>query len=415
MALASPALSAFVGAFVRVLGDGLATDYRLFGLQWFVANALGNLTLGRVVLTWLADGGGTLDVRSNRIRIEVGLLALGLVAACAGAFWLGAGLVPPGFLPALICLPLPIILWASIRFGARGASGAILILTLVSIWSTLSGASPFVGTAPEENVLALQLFLIGVAIPVLLLGAARDELWHAHRRTRALSSAVLGAQEDERRRIARGLHDSTGQNSVAATLLMSRIRPSLQPAGRPLFQELEGLLEQSMRELRTASHFLHPPLLDEAGLALALQNHTREFSERSGVEVILDVCADLERLSAERELALFRLVQEALSNVSRHSGSVTANVSVTREKAKHGYNVVVTIEDTGRGMPKPTTARGSLKQGAGVNGQRGIGLASMRERFRQLGGRLAIESKVGRTIVRATVPIDDNAAVGSRL
>src|SRR5262249_43128134 len=162
------------------------------------------------------------------------------------------------------------------------------------------------------------------------------------------------------------------------------------------------------REVRTVSYLLHPPLLDEVGLGPALRCYVDGYMERSGLAVDLDVAPDVERLPPDTELTVFRVVQEALTNISRHSQSPTARIRLAREIASDGQTIVLTIEDAGRGMPVINNVRALI----GKLGSRsaGVGLASMRERLHQIGGRLEIDSAVGRTIVRAIIPVQQEAA-----
>jgi signal transduction histidine kinase len=243
---------------------------------------------------------------------------------------------------------------------------------------------------------------------VLLLGALIDELRGVEHSLRELAISVVRAQDEERRRIARDLHDSTGQNLIAATLLLGRIEDALPVSAKPTLQQLEETLQQSIREVRTVSYLLHPPLLDEAGLGPALRCYVDGYMERSGTAVDLEVAPDIDRLPPDTELAVFRIVQEALTNVSRHSQSPTAGIRLARKKGADGQTIVLTIEDAGRGMP----AIGSVRALIGKIGSRsaGVGLASMRERLHQIGGRLEIDSVVGRTVVRALIPIQQERA-----
>jgi signal transduction histidine kinase len=165
------------------------------------------------------------------------------------------------------------------------------------------------------------------------------------------------------------------------------------------------MLQQSIREVRTVSYLLHPPLLDEAGLGLALRNFVEGFMERSGIAVALEVSPDLGRLPADIELVLFRIVQEALTNVARHSGSPTARIHLAYERQTAGPQVVLTIEDAGRGMPETAGIRGLIGRNRSSPAMRGVGLASMRERLHQIDGRLAIASEPGYTRIKAVVPI----------
>jgi signal transduction histidine kinase len=407
----SPALSALGGAFVPILGGGPFSNYWIYWAHWYVANALPNLTIGPVFLIWFASGTSWSRWIPSRRHVEPAILITLLLGTCIVATHVG-GLVTSAFVPVLLFSPLPLVLWAAVRYGEKGASGTILVVTVVLTWRTLHGSDLFLGEDSERSVLALQLFLTGLSIPVLLLGALIDELRGAEHTMRKLAASVVRAQDEERRRIARDLHDSTGQNLIAATLLLGRIEAALPPSAKPILRQLEEVLQQSIREVRTVSYLLHPPLLDEAGLGPALRCYVDGYIERSGIAVDLDVAPDIERISPDAELVLFRLVQEALTNVSRHSQSPTARIRLAREKASNGQHVVVTIEDAGRGMPAISNMRALIGRTIGSRSP-GVGLASMRERLLQIGGRLEIDSAVGRTIVRAIIPIPDEDAAST--
>jgi signal transduction histidine kinase len=405
----SPALSALGGAFVPILGGGALSNYWIYWAHWYVANALPNLTIGPVFLIWFASGTSWSRWMPSRRHIEPAILTALLLGICVIATQIGSS-VTGVFLPVLLFSPLPFVLWAAVRYGEKGASGAILLVTVVLTWRTLHGSGLLLDADPERSVLALQLFLTGLSIPVLLLGALVDELRGAEQTMRELATSVVRAQDEERRRIARELHDSTGQNLIAATLLLGRIEGVLPAAAKPILRQLEEVLQQSIREVRTVSYVLHPPLLDEAGLGPALRCYVEGYIERSGIAVDLEVAPDLERLQPDAELAVFRLVQEALTNVSRHSQSPTARIRLAREKASDGQTIVLTIEDMGRGMPTISNMRALIGRKIGSRSA-GVGLASMRERLLQIGGRLEIDSAVGRTVVRAIIPVPDEGAV----
>jgi signal transduction histidine kinase len=405
----SPALSALGGAFVPILGGGALSNYSIYWAHWYVANALPNLTIGPVFLIWFASGTRWSRWRPSRRHIEPAILATVLLAISIGATQV-SGLVTSAFLPILLFSPLPFVLWAAVRYGEKGASGGVLVVTIVLTWRTLHGSGLLLDQDPERSVLALQLFLTGLSVPVLLLGALVDELRCAEQTMRELAISVVRAQDEERRRIARELHDSTGQNLIAGTLLLARIEGALPASAKPTVQQLEEMLQQSIREVRTVSYLLHPPLLDEVGLGPALRCYVDGYVERSGIAVDLDVAADVNRLPSDTELAVFRIVQEALTNVSRHSRSPTVRIRLAREKASDGQNVVLSIEDAGRGMPAINNVRALIGHKP-TSRSEGVGLASMRERLHHIGGRLEIDSAVGRTVVRAIIPAYDEAAV----
>ena len=396
----NPALLALGGAFVPVLGAGALGDYFYYWSSWYAGNALASLTLGPIILTWF-DGR---PIQSRRAswprRAELAAFVIALVAACFLSFALSVRMDESAFEPAVLYLPLPVILWGSLRFGERGASGAILVLTVISIWLTLNGPSPFVSDRPEKSVLALQLFLIGVAVPILILTAAIDQLRNAERATRSVVGSLMRAQDEERRRIARDLHDSTAQNLVAASLLARSVGTSLAEPVPKSLGEVEALLEQSIKELRLLSYVLHPPQLEGRGLTPALSQYVEGFCKRTGLSVDLQISGELSRLPRETELVLYRIVQETLANVDRHSGSPTAIIRLGKRRTRNGSVAVLAVEDFGSGMSTTDCAR--LRDVMPT--RRGVGLDSMRERVHQIGGRLQIVSIPGKTVVSAIVP-----------
>jgi signal transduction histidine kinase len=404
-AVVCPAVSALGGAFVPILGGGPGENYWIYWAHWYVANALPSLTIGPVFLSWYGEGLRWLRSIPRRRQIEALLLAAGIVVVCAVAFQFSVKAAELGLLPVLLYAPLPLILWTAVRFGERGASAAILVVTLVSVWRTLNGPSPFSDQDPERNVLALQLFLTGVSVPVLLLGALIDELRRAERIARDLAQSLLRTQDEEGRRIAKELHDSTGQNLVAARLLIHGLRDRLPKDAKSAVEEVNELLLQSIGELRTVSYLLHPLVLDEGGLAIALRNYVDGFAERSSMRVELEFADDMERLPANAELALFRVVQEALTNVYRHSGSALAKIRMVESESSAGRSLVLSIEDEGTGVPTSTSS--PMPEQASSETVRNLGLSRMRERMDQVGGRLEVHSGARGTIVRAILPVLD--------
>jgi integral membrane sensor domain MASE1/anti-sigma regulatory factor (Ser/Thr protein kinase) len=402
----SPAISAFGGAFVQLLGDGRIDNYWAYWGYWYISNALGSVTLGPVFLTWFDKRSWAERLNANRM-FEAGILGLGLGVVVAFVFHSGRGTVESGFLPALLYSPLPFILWAAIRFGQRGASGAVLVVTIVSIWQNLHESAVFVGDSPEKNVLALQFFLMGLAIPVFFLGAVIDELGRTGLAMRELAGSLLRVQDEERRRIARELHDSTGQNLTAASLLVSRLEATAPPPSATVVAELGEILRQSMVEIRTVSYLLHPPLLDGIGLDMALRTFLQGFSKRTGIDVELDLPEETGRMPSAVELVLFRVIQEALTNVWRHSGSKTARIQLVEQDKPEGRLVNLSIEDFGTGIPHNIRASTLSRARAQHNVSTGLGLVGMRERLHQIGGSLEIDSSGGGTVIRAIVTLPE--------
>jgi signal transduction histidine kinase len=217
---------------------------------------------------------------------------------------------------------------------------------------------------------------------------------------RQLSSSLLNLRDEERRRLARELHDSTGQ---ILTALQMNLAMTLQGNGNVDPQEKSNrlldamhLADQAIKEVRTLSYLLHPPMLDEAGLLLALEWYVQGLAERSEIEVDLDLPPALDRLPPDLELAIFRIVQEALTNVHRHSGSKVAKVRVARE----GERIDITIEDAGKGLTKEMLQVGFARSGVGIRG--------MQERARQFSGQVRLSNANPGTRVHVTLPVPKN-------
>jgi signal transduction histidine kinase/integral membrane sensor domain MASE1 len=189
--VANPAACALGGAFVPILGGEDIENYPTFWAQWYLANALGSLTLGPLFLLWLSGSLNSVWLARPRRRAEALALGMTLTTICIVIFGLGAGTITTSFIAALLYSPLPLILWAAVRFGKKGASAAILVVVIVLLSSSLNGSSLLMTDDSETNVFALQIFLIGLAIPVLLLGASIDQLRAAEQATRE-SEARMG-------------------------------------------------------------------------------------------------------------------------------------------------------------------------------------------------------------------------------
>jgi signal transduction histidine kinase len=213
-----------------------------------------------------------------------------------------------------------------------------------------------------------------------------------------LSSRLQQMRDEERRQISRELHDSIGQLLAALAMnlaVVQRQADNLDSAGARAISENAAMVEQISREIRTISHLLHPPLLDAAGLASALRWYVDGFSERSQIKVELHIPELFRRLSEEMEIAIFRMVQECLTNIHRHSGGNSAAIRVREEN----HRIVVEVRDAGKGIPLEKQLELSS------SGRIGVGFRGMRERVRQLGGTLEIRSDNAGTAVTATLPL----------
>ena len=230
------------------------------------------------------------------------------------------------------------------------------------------------------------------------------ELEEAEQRLRALNNRLLRAQDEERRRLARELHDSAGQLLVALSMNLVPLEQSLaklNPQLNKLAASSVGLVDELSKELRTMSHLLHPPLLDEAGLKSALRWYVEGFAERSGIQVDLHLDPQLPRLTQEVETTIFRIVQESLTNIHRHSGSKNASLRVDYD----AQTTRVEIRDEGKGIAQFNAAKN-------MPSRAGVGIQGMQERVRQLQGKFEIKSGPTGTAVIVILP---NGAISANV
>jgi signal transduction histidine kinase len=321
--------------------------------------------------------------------------------------------------------------WAAVVFSAwycgLGPSIVTTLLSLLGVWYWfLPPAGSLALEDPKTAISGMLGFLVFSGL-IIALGEtnrrsiskskwAEEQLRKAHseledkvkERTadlnlatenlRELSSRLQQMRDEERRQIARELHDSIGQLLAALAMniaVVQRQTDKLDASGARAVSENAAMVEQIGREIRTISHLLHPPLLDVAGLASALRWYVDGFSERSHIKVALDIPEEFGRLSAEMEIAIFRMVQECLTNIHRHSGGTTAAIRMREED----HEIFVEVQDYGKGIPLEKQLELSS------SGRTGVGFRGMRERLRQLGGTLEIRSDGSGTAVIAVLPL----------
>lgn len=330
--------------------------------------------------------------------------------------------------------------WAAVVFSAwycgLGPSVLTALLSVVGVWYWfLPPFGTFAVDDPKTAIAGMLGFLVFSAFIIALgeanrrsfsksqwaekqLKKAHEELERkvqertadlnvANENLRDLSSRLQQIRDEERRQIARELHDSIGQLLAALAMniaVVQRQSDRLDSLGARAVSENAAMVEQISREIRTISHLLHPPLLDAAGLASALRWYVDGFSERSKINVNLEIPEEFGRLSDEMEIAIFRMVQECLTNVHRHSGGTSAAIRVHEED----HQVLVEVKDQGKGIPP------EKQLDLGSSGRTGVGFRGMRERIRQLGGTLEIRSDNAGTAVSATLPLRDSTGQKAR-
>jgi signal transduction histidine kinase len=483
-----------------------------FATRWAIANVLGGIALAPIFVTWVGEGVGWLRQTSARRALEAAVLTIALAVSAYVGFPAAAAEYP-----VLACMPIPLMLWAAVRFGPRGASGAILMVSIMALAGAIEGRAPFAAASPEHTVLSLQMFLAVLSAPFLVLAAvvmerqqatakatlaheelqsildntpagvcvrdlqghpllvnvsARTALAHVRRtagetaydrfppevaaswrdedraviadgkpmvkeerrdvgsdarlflkhkfalrdrggeiyavctvstdvtelerakhEVQDLSARLLSAQDEERRRIARELHDGTVQTLTAVTLNLSRLTGA-NPKDHRTIEESIGLLEEAHSELRTLSYLLHPPALDEFGLVPATRLYVEGFTKRTGIDVTLHMPPQVGRMEPDIEMAFFRIVQESLSNVHRHSSAKSAEIRIERRPIE----LVLSISDDGHGIVSKASTGDARTHALGV------GIAGMNARLKQLSGRLHVQSYSTGTTVTAVVP-----------
>jgi signal transduction histidine kinase len=318
-------------------------------------------------------------------------------------------------------LLFPAVAFSTWYCGIGPAISATALGVLGATFGLIPPLHPFRILSPADWIPAL-LFLLS-AVAVMAMGETRrrhneklrlkqgalearvlertTDLATANQSLRELSARLLQLQDDERRHIARELHDSVGQMLAALTMNLSAVRLDVDRLTKTAhaLEDSESLVQEMSAEVRTISHLLHPPLLDEAGLLSALRWYVEGFAVRSSIQVDLDLPDSYKRLPRESETAIFRVVQECLTNIHRHSGSSVATIRLRQRD----HQVLVEIEDKGKGIPL------EKREQLAAAGPAGVGIRGMRERLRQLGGRLEINSNGSGTVVTVRLPIAETS------
>jgi len=425
VSLLGPFLSSFLdSAFVMLNHFGHSPYLSVFRLRFF-SNVLASLTLVPLIVTW--GRGGFPSFRQT--------LWKGLEAGALGAGLLIVGLISFNVRntgqtrPALLYLPLPILLWAAIRFGPRGATGALVIVSFFEIWGAIHGFGPFATQSAEMNALSVQLFLILASLPLMFLAAlikereraqelavqkeqrlelaldsahqasralseSQEKLHQSHDQVRKLLGRLIDVQEAERRRISRELHDDLNQKIATLSMNISQLKRNVPMPDGALIDELDQLRETASdltNEVRRLSHQLHPAVLEHLGLVKALESYIASFAHEEQIDVRLSAELCDERIPFQTSIGLYRVAVEALRNVARHSGARSAVVSIKRDSEF----LELCVSDSGKGFDVERFRQDG-----------GLGLISIEERLRLLQGSCEIFSTPGRgSMLVAKVPL----------
>jgi len=392
-ALAAPILSALAGA---ATGLGVKASYWPSWYAWFLGDAIAALVLTPTLLYWCS--GEWRGIKDRAFQFLIFILVLS--AALSLIF-----VVPhPGYAPVLLYAPVPFLILAATRFKPIGVSTTISLFALVSIFSTVKGKGPFFASYSSHSVVPMQLFLVVLSVPMLFvailieerraiekdLSQNRRKLEENYHRIQDLAGKLLRAQEEERQRIARDLHDDVSQRLALLSIGLEQLQNRFSPETENERSLIAGLLRDTQNlasDLHDLSYQLHSSALRQLGLEVALKGFCRNIGRQHQISIELH-SENVGGLSKEVELCLFRVAQEAVNNAVRHGNAKQVDIHLQ----KQGDVVRMRVTDTGIGFDPAASGDG-------------LGLVSMRERLRLLGGQLMLKSEVGKgTEVTAELP-----------
>ena len=409
----SASLGATIGTSTLLVFAGVsASAFWSIWSTWWIGDLLGALVVAPVLLVWISSRVGTFSIRQ---RIE-GLLVLTLLAFLS--WYVFVGRPPEGvFHQALIYMVFPFVIWAALRFGQHGAATSTIIVSGIATWGTVQGLGPFSLESINDGLVLLQTFMAVVSLTALVLGAATlerkktaaslnsvatqnalllDQVRTTNRRLRALSQRHIEAHEHERLRLSRELHDESGQMLAALNVKLGLVerKGAAYPEIMDDVSELRSTVGLLQENLHRVAADLRPASLDHLGLVNATQQYIREIAEQHDLIAQFDAQGLNEiRLSAEIEIALFRIIQESLTNVIHHANATRVDVVLDSRNS----HILAIIEDDGIGF-----------YNAYEDDESHLGIFGMRERVQMLGGEITIDSEPGSgTAIRIEVPIHD--------
>jgi signal transduction histidine kinase len=396
-AIAAPAIASTVTVYLFMLTDW-TSDYWLVLQQRILSQILGAITATPLLLMTISHGSAAWLKMPLGYYVELGLLTIGLLVIGIPVFsWNGPG---SGSFPGLLFAPLPFLLWAAVRLGPGALCFLLLVVALLSLANTHAGRGPFAMPSATNNVLSLQIFLIAISLPLMLLAALVEErhnreeaLRTSHDQIQSLIGRLITAQETERTRIAREMHDDINQQVAALSIALSSLKRQLPANASNVHDTLDRAQQRTITladEIRQLSHELHPGVLQHAGLVAALREHCTEIGSQYGIEVTLSA-DDLGAIPQDIALCLYRVAQEALRNVAAHAGARQAHVALRRTAA----GLELTITDDGQGFDLTEARR-----------RGGLGLISLDERARLVGGIVRINTQPQRgTELQVEIPL----------
>ena len=380
-------LALFTSAFLSA--HGIGPDYWTSWRIAFLSEALAFATITPVLLSWINEG-PALAQESAVFQLEGMILITGLVIVTYVTFTYPVNHNSPALLYSLV----PFFLWSALRFGWLGVTTSLIVVSSLSSWAALRGRGPFSELIPFTHPLALQLFLISAATPFMILTAVVEDRKLAGEELARLSGRLIEAQEEERKRIARDVHDDYSQRLAMLAIDIEELEEKVGDTSQETKQQLDVLYERICElgaDMHSLSHQLHSSPLESLGLVAGVRAFCEEFAVMEHVQVDFAHENVPRSIPADAALCLFRVVQEGLRNMKRHSAANKANVRIEGSSG----NLHLTVSDQGKGFELGAPTVGG-----------GIGIWSMQERLRLLGGRLELtsHSKQG-TRIDAWLPI----------
>jgi two-component system sensor histidine kinase UhpB len=386
--MVAPLATTFLDAAVVVITGGGNNYWPLWAARLF-SNMLAELTLVPVIVL-LGLKGRTWIRHANLARLaEAATLALMIVLVSMLVF--GTQQPPHNSIPPLLYLPLPLLLWASVRSGLGGMSASLLVISLISIWNAMHGRGPFSTASMQENVLSLQVLLLVIALPLMLLTAFIREHRMLEHMLRQAGGKLIDSAERERRNVAEEMHHEIGRPLATLAQEVGRLKTATGAIPGPQFDELYDRVSRISETVQNLSEKIYSSQLERMGIAVTLRDLCQKTSMEAGSLEIDLIQEELpEDLSSRISLCLYRVAEEALQNLIRHSRARKAVVELKVRRQR----LLLRIVDDGVGWsPKNQPATG-------------LGISSMRERARAAGGALEIVSRPMRgTMVELSVPL----------
>jgi signal transduction histidine kinase len=387
----APLATSFLDAFAVVI-TGWGRHYWPLGIERFFTNALAVLTIVPTITLFGLNGASWIRRMTLARCCEAVLLVAGTVLVSMAVF----GFYPifsAAATPALLYAPLALLLWATARFGTPGLSFSVLLIALISTWNVIQGREPFPNTSMAQNTLSLQILLCIVDVPLMFLSAVINDSRQTEASLRMVSGRLIAAQEQERARIGRDLHDDIAQRLALVAAEVQRFEsetPETSPELRNRSTNLHEEIVQISHTVHTLSRELHASRITYVGLVATARSLCKEISERHNIEIDFKHDPFPDSVPSESSLCLFRVLQEALHNAVKHSGAQRVEVQLRQSQNE----IHLTVSDTGRGFDPETAIK-----------EAGLGLTSMQERLRLVNGKLSIVSEYQRgTTIHASVP-----------